>query len=183
MERYAGRLIILVFVFLTGCQSVRPSIHTEDRVDLERFMGDWYVIASIPTPFEKKVYNGVESYRLAPDGTVETTFTFNEGGFDGPIKTYRPRGFVRDTESNAVWDMQFFWPIRAEYRIIYLAEDYSQTVIGRTKRDYLWIMARTPSMPPADYNRLLEFVADQGYDPAMVRIVPQQKNQERPSNP
>ena len=146
-------------------------------------MGDWYVIASIPTPFEKEVYNGVESYRLAPDGTVETTFTFNKGAFDGPIKTYRPRGFVRDSASNAVWDMQFFWPIRAEYRIIYLADDYSQTIIGRTKRDYLWIMARTPSITEDDYNRLIKFVAEQGYDPAMVRKVPQQKNQTRLSTP
>lgn len=56
-------------------------------------------------------------------------------------------GKIGTALSNAVWDMQFFWPIRAEYRIIYLADDYSRTIIGRTKRDHLWIMARTPSLP------------------------------------
>jgi apolipoprotein D and lipocalin family protein len=173
MNRSSGWLSLCAVMVLAACQSGHPPIHTVSRVDLERFMGDWYVIASIPTPFEKAVYNGVESYRLAPDGTVATTFTFNKGAFDGPLKTYRPRGFVRDTESNAVWDMQFFWPIRAEYRIIYLADDYSQAIIGRTKRDYLWIMARTPSIARSDYERLLAFVAEQGYDPARVRKVPQ----------
>jgi apolipoprotein D and lipocalin family protein len=73
-----------------------------------------------------------------------------------------------------VWDTQFFWPLRAEDRIIYLAGDYSQTIIGRTKRDYLWIMARTPSIAASDYDRLLAFVAEQGYDPARVRKVPQE---------
>jgi len=150
-------------------------IHTVDRVDLNRFMGDWYVIASIPTFIEKDVYNGIESYRLSEDGTIETTFTFNKGSFDGPVKTYRPRGFVRDTESNAVWDMQFVWPFKAEYRIVYLNDDYTQTVIGRTKRDYVWIMAREMSIPQADYNRILQFIADQGYDVSKVQKVPQQE--------
>jgi apolipoprotein D and lipocalin family protein len=159
---------------LPGCQTMSP-IHTVEHVDLRRFMGDWYVIASIPTIFEKKVYNGVESYRLAEDGTVETTFTFNKGGFDGPVKTYRPRAFVRDAESNAVWDMQFVWPFTSEYRIVFLNDDYTQTVIGRSKRDYLWIMAREPSIPPADYEGVIQFIAGQGYDISKIQKVPQAK--------
>lgn len=163
--------ILLLISTTTGCQTTAP-IDTVDRVDLKRFMGDWYVIAAIPTVFEKDVYNGIESYRLAEDGTVETTFTFNKGGFDGPVKTYRPRGFVRDTASNAVWDMQFVWPFRAEYRIVYLNDDYTQTVIGRTKRDYVWIMARAPMIPDDDYKHILRFIAGQGYDVTKVRKVP-----------
>ena len=151
-------------------------ITTVENVDLDRFMGDWYVIASIPTFIEKEAYNGVESYRLAEDGTIETTFTFNKGSFDGPVKTYRPRGFVRDSESNAVWDMQFVWPFKAEYRIVYLNDTYTQTVIGRTKRDYVWIMARDPSIPQDDYDRILQFIQSQGYDLSKVQKVPQQQS-------
>ena len=152
-----------------------PSIHTVEYVDLERFTGSWYIIASIPTFIEKEVYNGIESYRLAEDGTVETTFTFNKGGFEGPVKTYRPRGFIRDAQSNAVWDMQFVWPFKAEYRIIYLDKNYTQTVIGRTKRDYIWIMAREPSIPQADYDRILQFIEEQGYDISKIQKVPQRQ--------
>jgi apolipoprotein D and lipocalin family protein len=137
-------------------------------------MDDWYVIANIPTFIEKDAYNAVESYRLAEDGTIETTFTFNKGSFEGPVKTYRPRGFVRDTETNAVWDMQFIWPFKAEYRIIYLNEEYTHTVVGRSKRDYVWIMAREPSIPEEDYNRIIQFIADQGYDVSKIKKVPQQ---------
>ena len=156
---------------LWGCQAKAP-IHTVSSVDLKRFMGDWYVVAAIPTFIETDAYNAVESYRLAEDGTIETTFRFNKGGFDGPLKTYTPRGFVEDTQSNAVWGMQFIWPFKAEYRIVHLEPDYSVTVIGRTRRDYVWIMARRPRIPEEDYARLLSFLVEQGYDVAKIRKVP-----------
>jgi apolipoprotein D and lipocalin family protein len=92
---------------------------------------------------------------------------------DGPVKTYRPTGFVSDDPSNAIWGMQFIWPIKADYRVIYLNEDYTQTVIGRNRRDYVWIMARTPSIPEADYNAIIDLVTDLGYDAAKIRPVPQ----------
>jgi len=75
--------------------------------------------------------------------------------------------------------MQFVWPIKADYRIIYLSDDYGQTVIGRRKRDYVWIMARTPQIPDARYDELVEFVRNQGYDIDELRKVPQQPLDER----
>jgi apolipoprotein D and lipocalin family protein len=74
--------------------------------------------------------------------------------------------------------MQFVWPFKAEYRIVYLNDTYTQTVIGRTKRDYVWIMARDPSIPPDDYNRILQFLQGQGYDIAKIQNVPQKQNSE-----
>jgi apolipoprotein D and lipocalin family protein len=164
-----------VMFALCACQAtpVAP-LPAVAHVDLQRFMGDWYVIANIPTFIEKGAHNAVESYRLDSDGSIAVTFTFREGAFDGKTKQYSPRGFVRDRASNAVWDMQFIWPIRADYRITHIADDYSQTIISREKRDYVWIMARTPSIPEADYQRLLKSVGAQGYDLSRLQKVPQQ---------
>ena len=148
-------------------------IETVDYVDLNRFMGDWYVIANIPTFIETDAYNAIESYRLNQDGTVATTFRFNKGSSDGPLKEYHPRGFVRDAQSNAVWGMQFVWPFKAEYRIIYLNDDYSVTVIGRTKRDYVWIMAREPAITAEEYARITDFLKEQGYEIDKLQKVPQ----------
>ena len=157
---------------LWGCGTV-PTIPTVATLDLERFMGNWYVIASIPTSFEKNAYNAVESYRLADDGSIETTFRFNKGGFDGPEKIYRSRAYVMDNASNAYWGMQFVWPFKAEYRVVYLAPDYSLTIIGRSKRDYVWIMARTPFITDANYTQALALIASYGYDIQRVKKVPQ----------
>ena len=157
---------------LGGCQSTPMA--TVPHVDLQRFMGPWYVIANIPTFIEKGAHNAIESYKIDPDGSIATTFTFRAGAFDGEDKRYTPRGFVVDRQSNAVWGMQFIGPIKADYRIIYLTDDYSQTVIAREQRDYVWIMARTPEIPEADYQRMLKLVGEQGYDLTKIQKVPQQ---------
>jgi len=159
---------------LSACQASLPPLETVDYVDLERFMGDWYVIANIPTFVEKGAHNAVESYRLDEDGTIATTFTFRKDAFDGPEKQYHPRGYVRDTESNAVWGMQFVWPFKGDYRVIYLADDYSATIIGRNPRDYVWLMARSPAISDEQYRQAVQLIADAGYDTTQLQRVPQQ---------
>ena len=166
-------------MLLSACQASLPPLETVEYVDLQRFMGDWYVIANIPTWVETGAHNAVESYRLDDDGSIATTFTFRKDGFDGPLKQYHPRGFVRDGDSNAEWGMQFVWPIKGDYRITFLAEDYSRTVIGRNKRDYVWLMARTPQISDAEYQQMLQHVLESGYDTSLVRKVPQQSMVER----
>lgn len=163
---------------LVGCSTVsQPPIALVPKVDLPRFMGPWYVIANIPTFIEKGAHNAIETYKMDADGTIDTTFTFRADNFDGPEKKYNPRGFIVDRESNAVWGMQFLWPIKADYRIVYLTPDYSQTVIGREARDYVWIMARTPEIAEADYTRIVSFLKDQGYDVSKLQKVPQRWTQ------
>lgn len=157
---------------VSACASTEP-LKTVPYVNLERFMGDWYVIANIPTVLERGAHNAVESYRLNPDGTVATTFTFRDGSFDGERKQYHPRGFVRD-ETNAIWGMQFVWPVKADYRIVYLDEDYSVTVIGRNRRDYVWIMARQPRISEQRYAAIVEKIGAMGYDLSELQKVPQQ---------
>ena len=165
--------VLAIAMLLGACASKGPEMKTVDYVDLDRFMGDWYVIANIPTFLEKGAHNAVETYALNDDGTVATTFVFRDGSFDGEEKTYTPKGFVRDDGSNALWGMRFIWPIKADYRIVYLDENYAQTVIARQKRDFVWIMARTPEISDEDYDKLIEFVASIGYDVSKIERVPQ----------
>lgn len=165
-------LTLAIPLTLSACAS-HPPIRTVSHVDLPRFMGKWYVIANIPTSLEKGAHNAVETYRLNPDGSVATTFSFRKNGFDGEKKVYHPTGFIKDKQSNAVWGMQFIWPIKADYRIVYVNPDYTQTIIGRIKRDYVWIMARTPSLRDDQYRKLLQIIRDEGYDVSRVSKVPQ----------
>jgi apolipoprotein D and lipocalin family protein len=169
----ASLLFFLAGILLCAGCTAMPPIRTEPSIDLDRFMGDWFVIANIPTFLEKDAYNAVESYRLDEKGVIQTTFQFNKGGFHGPLKIYHPKGFVRDKKTNAVWGMQFLWPIKAEYRIVYVSEDYGRTIIGRSKRDYVWIMARTPQISEEEYESLLKVVEEAGYDISRVQKVSQ----------
>jgi len=175
MTKIKKTLLLLPLITLMaacGSQNVKP-IHTVEYVDLNRFMGDWYVIANIPTFIETDAYNAIETYQMNDDGSIATTFTFHQGSPDGDRKQYNPTGFIVDQQSNALWDMQFIWPFKAEYRVIYLDDDYQTTIIGRSKRDYVWLMSRQPGIDENSYRSLLRFIQTQGYDIDKVQKVPQ----------
>lgn len=165
-------VVLITLLSACGGQNMKP-MPTVEHVDLERFMGDWYVIANIPTFIETNATNAIESYAMNDDGSIATRFSFRDGSPDGELKIYEPTGFIVDEQSNALWDMQFIWPFKAEYRVIYLDEDYQTTIIGRTKRDYVWLMSRQTEIEDSDYASLLAFLDEQGYDINKVQKVPQ----------
>ena len=135
---------------------------TVDFVDIERFMGDWYVIANIPTFIEKRATNAIESYKLGDTGIIETTFTFYQDSPDGEKKVYRPKGFIYNTKTNAEWRMQFIWPFKMPFLIIGLDDDYQYTVIGYPSRKYVWIMARESKLSDEIYENILSDLAEIG---------------------
>lgn len=157
------RLLYCCAFYLVGC-SQQPAIDTVDYVDLERFMGDWYVIGFIPLPPERDAHNGIESYSLEDDGRISTTYRFREGGFDGELKRYQPNAKVREGTGNAEWGMQFIWPFRAEFLIAYLDSGYQTTIIARNARDFVWLMARQPDMSDEAFAKFKALIGDMGYD-------------------
>jgi apolipoprotein D and lipocalin family protein len=157
---------------LTACAANPVALPRMASVDLPRFMGDWYVIAHVPSWPERHAHNAIESYVLDADGTIRTTFRYRNAP-DGRLKVMRPKGWAVPDSGNAVWGMQFIWPIRAEYVIAYVDADYQETIVARSKRDYAWIMARTPTLSPERYEALLARLLALGYKPEDVRQVPQ----------
>lgn len=176
VRRDVGLIIVAALVSLgSGCGEASsvtraPAI---PYVDLPRFMGDWYVIASIPSYPERDACDAVESYALRSDGRIQTTFRYRKGSFDAPLKTLRPVGTPVAGTGNAVWGMQFIWPIKAEYVISYLSPDYRETIIARSKRDYAWVMARTPQISDPAYAANVQRLKAMGYDTDKLRRVPQ----------
>ena len=167
-------VILAAAALVAACQLSpdRPPVETVDDLDLDHFMGDWYVIANIPTPPEKGAHNAVESYERLGDDKIGVTFAFNEDGFDGERKTMTPTGFVSD-QSNAIWGMRFIWPFRADFRVLYVDDAYRTTIIGRQKRDYLWIMARSPELDASVYQHLRDTAKERGYSLEKLQKVPQ----------
>lgn len=120
-------------------------------VDLDRFMGTWYVHGYTPTPIDREAFNPTETYARGDDGKILTTYRFNAGALDGPEKDYHPTGRVFDPQSNAEWRMTFFGLITAPYLILYVNDDYTQTVIGHPDRTKAWIMTRSPTIEDSTY--------------------------------
>ncbi len=139
-------------------------------------MGDWYLIAHIPTDLDREAFNAVENYRLLADGSIATTYTNRQGSFDGEPKTMTPTMYVVPGTGNAQWDVVFYWwwPFRYEYLISHLEPDYSAAIVARSDRDYLWIFSRTPTMSDKRYRRYVKLVDRWGYDSSKLMRMPQQ---------
>ncbi len=152
-----------------------PNQELADHVDLERFMGTWYVHGYTSTPLDRNAYDATESYKLGEDGKIDTTYRFRKGGHDGKWKTMTPKGWVHDKESNAEWRMRFFGIFTSPYYILYVSPDYKETVIGHPDKDLAWIMTRSPEISERDYERLLFELARRDYDMEKVERVPQSR--------
>ncbi|NKF23689.1 lipocalin family protein [Solimonas marina] len=171
--RRAAAITVLLSTLAACATTAQPPIETVPKVELSRYVGDWYVIANIPPGIEKPACNSIEHYELADDGSIATTFTYHKKRPDGPLKTLHSTAYVDDHDSNARWGVQFIWPFRAQYLIAWLADDYSQVIVARDKRDYVWYMARTPSVSDADMKAAEARIAAMGYDITQLHHVPQ----------
>lgn len=158
-----------------------PPLTAMDRpIDFSKFMGSWYVIAHIPIFVEKNAYNAVETYAWEPKyQRFSVKYVFNEGSADGSINESYQRGFIHnkstftDLRVSPKLPLIGYTPLRMSYLIIDMAQDASNIVVGYPNRAYLWIMARSPTLPDAEYNRLVDGVKSQGYDVSLIRKVPQ----------
>jgi len=158
---------------LAACARSADPIQPVRGVDLSRYMGRWYVIASIPTRFERGGHNAVETYRRNDDGTVCTWFRQRPESFDADVKLLKSTASVVSGSGNGEWRVRFFAFLKTQYLVGWLKPDYSQVMVVRDARDYLWFMARTPSVPYTDYAAMLDRAKTMGYDTSKIQKVPQ----------
>lgn len=150
-----------------------PALRTAPRVDLPRYMGDWYVIANIPYFAEASAVGSVETYALRPDGRIDNWFTYRKGSFDAPVKQVRALAWVHNPETQAEWRVRFFGLITASYWVLDLDPSYRWAVVGHPSRNYAWVLARSKTLPERRYQQILGRLRRQGYDPARFVKVPQ----------
>ena len=144
-----------------------------DKVEIDRFLGPWYVIGVLPTPFEKGAANGIETYSLDEKGNIRVEYVFYKGGPGGKRKVMHQKGWIVDKVKGSEWEVQPLWPLRLPYLIIDLAEDYRYTAIGTNNFKYLWIMSRSPAMAEADWEGILARLAARGYRTADIERMEQ----------
>lgn len=140
-----------------------------DKVDLNRYLGKWYEIASYPAWFQKECTGSTAEYRLMPDGKIQVINRCRKGSLDGPLKEAEGKAEVVDTVSNAKLKVWFFWPFKGNYWIIDLDDNYQWVVVGEPSRKYLWVLSRTPKMDEALYHQITAKLPQKGYDPEKLR--------------
>lgn len=170
-RRWFGTLLGF-FTMLAGCAPSPPGLpplRTVAHVDLQRYVGTWYEIASYPHRFQKGCVASRADYELQADGRIKVVNQCREERLDGPVKSVTGTARVTDTATNARLEVSFFRPFWGEYWIIDLDSDYRWAVVGHPSRNYLWILSRTPALDEEVYRQLLAGLPARGYDPARLR--------------
>ena len=139
-------------------------LRTVPFVDLQRYLGTWYEIATIPASFQKNCAGVTATYTLRQDGKIGVLNRCRKYTLDGKEKSIKGKAWVVDSNTNARLRVQFFWPFSGDYWIIELDPDYQYAVVGHPGRNYLWILCRRPQMDESLYDNLLEKISAQGYD-------------------
>jgi apolipoprotein D and lipocalin family protein len=167
-------MLLAACVFLlVSCQSSKQPLPTVSHVDLESFMGTWYVVGYTPLFVDGKAHNATEHYYLEPDGSIQATSQYRNGAFEGPLKTYRPTISVHNKKTHAEWRIQFIWPFKAAYLILHYDEAAGETIVGHPNRKYAWIMLREPEYEAATYERLMNQLVELGYNRELIKRLPQ----------
>jgi apolipoprotein D and lipocalin family protein len=184
MDPIFSRLFLSATLLLSACATStpkKPPLRTVSRVDLQRYAGDWRVIANIPYWAEKDRVDSIESYALRPDGKIANWFRSRKGSFTAPQKRVDFVAEVVNHRTNAEWRVHFMPFVSAPYLIIDLDPLYQWTVVGHSSRDYGWIMAREKTLPAPTYRAILRRLDAQGYDSRRFAKVPQLPSQLPPA--
>jgi apolipoprotein D and lipocalin family protein len=167
-------LSLLLLATGVACQSYRAPLDVVAEVDLDRYVGRWYEIASLPQRFQEGCVATSANYTLRDDGRIRVENECRDGSFDGDFRRVEGVAWVADPSgSQAKLKVQFFWPFSGDYWVIDLDAEYRWAVIGHPSRDYLWILARTRTLDPAVYEKLLSRIESQGFDLERLNETPQ----------
>ncbi len=163
----------IIIIFMSASTLKSQTLHTVPGVDIKKYSGKWYEIASYPQRFQKGCHCTTAEYNLSPDGYLIVENRCNKGSVNGKQSYIKGKAFVEKNSGNAKLKVQFFWPLRAKYWIIDLADDYSYAVVSNPNKKYLWILSRTPKMNDSIYQQILSRLKEKGFDLSELKLTQQ----------
>ncbi len=161
-----GFLVFAILLNACATNGQPPLLTAVPKVDLGRYLGTWYEIASFPQRFQKGCTDSRAEYSLRDDGAIEVV---NSCFRDGKVDTARGKAWVVDRITNAKLKVSFFWPFRGDYWIIDLGRDYEYAVVSAPSMKYLWILSRTPKMEEHQYQEIVDRLRKRGFDMANLK--------------
>lgn len=164
-------LLVCALCFLPGWGSAQSAVESVPAVDLGRYVGKWFEIGSFPMFFQRNCRaDTTAEYAVKADGNVSVTNRCKtDSGVDEAVGT----ATVVPDSNNRRLKVSFFWPFKADYWIVGLDADYRWAMVGNPNRKYLWLLSRTPQLPPAELEAALHSARAQGYDLTQLKYTPQ----------
>lgn len=161
---------------ISSCSRRYAPLETVPEVDLERYQGEWYEIASIPQRFTKGCHCTTAEYRINPEGYVEVYNSCRKNGPTGKVKDVKGKAFPVEGSRNSKLKVQFFWPFKGDYWILELDPEYRHVMVGSPDRETLWFLSRTPTMEERTYERLYQLARAKGFPVEQLELMDQRCN-------
>lgn len=162
-------LILLFLLLMATTNNQAQTLQTVPNVDLQKYAGKWYEIASFPQYFQKGCHCTTAEYTISDKGYVIVENRCNKDSLNGKQSYIKGKAFVEEGSGNAKLKVQFFWPLKAKYWIIDLADDYSYAVVSHPNQKYLWILSRTSKMDDTVYQKILSRLKTKGFDLSILQ--------------
>lgn len=160
------KIVVMLFALFSFSCTTNPPLKTVSNVDIHKYMGQWFEIATIPQNFQKGCYCTTAEYTLINNNYVKVINTCKKDSVNGRTSQIEGKAFT--TKDSAKFKVQFFWPLRAKYWIIDLADEYSYAVVGHPNRKYLWILSRSPQMDENIYTGIINRLKTQNYNTQLL---------------
>lgn len=159
---------ILIQTMITSTLNAQ-TLQTVTYVDLNKYSGKWYEIASYPQRFQKGCHCTTAEYTFSAKGYVIVENRCNRNSVNGKLSYIKGKAFVENNSGNAKLKVQFFWPFKGKYWIIDLASDYSYAVVSHPNKKYLWILSRTSKMDDTVYQQIISRLKSKGFDLSKIK--------------
>ncbi|MET0068859.1 MAG: lipocalin family protein [Candidatus Thiodiazotropha sp.] len=168
-------IILAVAISLAGCTRLPQGIQPVDDFDLDRYLGTWYEIARLDHRFERGLDNVTAEYSLRDDGGIDVVNRGYSSG-DQAWKEAQGKAYFTGDPATGHLKVSFFGPFYSAYVIFELDKsDYEYAFVCGYNRDYLWLLARRPSIDEEIIEGFLERSGSLGFDTDEIIFVPQDR--------
>ena len=161
---------VAIALTLVACKSPTPP---NSGFDASRYLGKWYEVARLENRFERGLEQVTATYGARSDGGISVV----NRGYDPVKKRWNEsdgKAYFTGDPSRAALKVSFFGPFYGGYNVIALDKDYRYALVCGPDRDYLWLLARAPKIPPEVKQQMLDIATRQGFDVSKLLWVNQQ---------
>jgi apolipoprotein D and lipocalin family protein len=174
-----GLLLICFGSTQVKAQQGDQAVKTIAVLDVSRYLGTWYEVAKFPNWFQKKCASNTKAvYSAKPDGNLRVLNSCKTAAGE----TSEAEGLARQigSKDSPKLEVRFapewlsFLPlVWGDYWVIDLDPQYQLAAVSDPRREYLWVLSRTPQLDPKVYADLLQRLKQQQFDIQKLEITAQ----------
>lgn len=165
-----GGVVLIGLGMATMAYAKNKTLHTVEKIELDKYLGVWYEVARKPMYFQNKC-----------DRDVSAIYTLNENGNigvdnrcytkDGQLNESVGEAFIQNAPFNTKLKVSFLpesvrWlPVgRGDYWVLKIDDAYQTVLVGEPRRRYLWVLSRSAQPDQAVVKEYLDYAQSIGYD-------------------